>query len=186
MLTLVGRVSWRRRMGRCPRGCHGSQQAPLDQTLGIEAYQQTSDEIKRLGCLLAVLLPYDLAAWLLKQLSGIVVSDDSLWQWVQVKGVQARQALQRQLSELASGQLPSPEPLPAELAELPLVIAADGVKIPFRPNLGTPRVKLRWREVKVAILARLGDKLTRTGKQLPQLYQRRVVAVLDDIHAFEA
>ena len=73
-----------------------------------------------------------------------------------------------------------------EIAELPLLISADGVKIPFRPVPGTPKGKIRWREVKVAILARLGHRLTRAGKRITQLYQRRVVAVLDDIHQFQA
>jgi len=44
-------------------------------TLGIQAYQQTSTELTRLGCLLAVFLPFELASRLLQQLSGIVVSD---------------------------------------------------------------------------------------------------------------
>ena len=31
MLTLVGWVEWRRRIGRCPNRCRGSQAAPLDE-----------------------------------------------------------------------------------------------------------------------------------------------------------
>ncbi|MBD2096380.1 hypothetical protein H6F90_14660 [Trichocoleus sp. FACHB-591] len=64
MLTLVGWVEWKRRVGRCPHYCSGSQQAPFDQELGIEPYQQTSMELMRLGCLLAVLLPFELATGL--------------------------------------------------------------------------------------------------------------------------
>lgn len=51
MLTLVGWVQWRRRVGRCPNRCAGSQYAPFDVQLGIAPYQQTSNELMRLGCL---------------------------------------------------------------------------------------------------------------------------------------
>lgn len=62
MLTLVGWVEWKRRVGRCPRHCFGSQRTPFDAVLGIQAYQQTSTELMRLGCLLTVFLPFNLAA----------------------------------------------------------------------------------------------------------------------------
>ena len=39
--TLFGVIRWRRRVGRCPHGCAGSQVAPLDQALGILPYQRT-------------------------------------------------------------------------------------------------------------------------------------------------
>src|SRR5512147_2708051 len=51
MLTLVGWVEWRRRVGRCPNRCAGSHGAPFDKVLGIARYQQTSVELVRLGCL---------------------------------------------------------------------------------------------------------------------------------------
>jgi hypothetical protein len=85
ILTLVGFVEWKRRIGRCPRHCPKSQQVPLDTILGIRAYQQTSTELVRLGCLLAVFLPFELAAWMLRQLCGIRVSEDTIWNWVQVQ-----------------------------------------------------------------------------------------------------
>jgi hypothetical protein len=44
--------------------------------------------------------------------------------------------------------------------------------------------KIVWREVKVAILARLGKRLTRSGKAVPQLLHRRLGAVLGDIDSF--
>jgi hypothetical protein len=99
MLTLVGEVEWRRRVGRCPNRCSGSHQAPLDNMLGIQAYQQTSTELIRLGCLLAIFLPFNLAAGMLQQLSGIAVSDDTLWHWVQVAGQQAMTQLEIQLQQ---------------------------------------------------------------------------------------
>ena len=186
LLTLVGPIRFRRRIGRCPRGCHGSQRAPFDASLGLSPYQQTSDEVQRLGCLLAVLLPYELASWLLAQMSGLQVSNDTLWQWVQAHGKQAWQVLKTQLYQATQGHFPASESMSQEMTELPLLISADGVKIPFRPMPGTPKGKIRWREVKVAILARLGHRFTRAGKRITQLYHRRVVAVLDDIHQFQA
>ena len=48
--TLVGVVHWQRRVGRCPRGCQGSQVAPLDTAVGIKSYQQTSLELVSKGC----------------------------------------------------------------------------------------------------------------------------------------
>ena len=86
MLTLIGLMHWRRQVGRCPQGCPGCQSIPLDAALGIDAYQQTSVELVRLGCLLTIFVPFELAAWLLSQLSGVRVSDDSLWQWIRGRG----------------------------------------------------------------------------------------------------
>ncbi len=65
--------------------------------MDIDAYQHTSTEIRRLGCLLAVFLPFDLAASILQQLSGITVSEDTIWNWVQTVGQQAKQQLEAQL-----------------------------------------------------------------------------------------
>jgi len=39
--------------------CFGSQSTPLDEIFGICPYQQTSAELMRLGCLLAVFLPFE-------------------------------------------------------------------------------------------------------------------------------
>ncbi len=44
-------------------------------------------------------------------------------------------------------------------------------------------VRAQRREVKVAILVRLGRRFTRKGKDICQLHQRRLVAVLGDIEA---
>ena len=56
--------------------------------------------------------------------------------------------------------------------------------VPFRPHSNTARGKTRWREVKVAILARLGHRLNRAQQAIPQLLHRRLVAVLGDIDQF--
>lgn len=45
----------------------------------ITAYQHTSIELVRLGCLLTVFLPFEIAVQLLMQLCGIRISDDSVW-----------------------------------------------------------------------------------------------------------
>jgi hypothetical protein len=181
MLTLVGQVEWKRRVGRCPHRCLGSQQIPLDEALSIKPYQQTSIELMRLGCLLAVFLPFDLASWMLQQLTGVGVSNDTIWQWVQDTGKQAMQQLKLQLQQLAQGQHPQVESLGEVLKAMPLIIAADGVTVPFRPYPKTLKEKIVWREVKVALFARLGNHQTKTGETRTQLYQRRLVASLGDI-----
>jgi hypothetical protein len=53
--------------------------------------------------------------------------------------------------------------------------------VPFRPEDGGSWGKLRWREVKVGVLARLSQHRTRTGQRVTRLQQRRLVAVLGDI-----
>jgi hypothetical protein len=186
MLTLVGWVEWQRRIGRCPNRCKNSHSAPFDAVLSISAYQQTSIELKRLGCLLRVFLPFELAVQVLQQMCGIRLGDDTLWQWVQTLGQQAMEQLEGQLQHLAAGNDLSPEPLQATLATLPLVIAADGVTVPFRPTPETPKGKIRFQEIKVAVLARLGQRLTQTGNVVSRLHQRRFVAVLGDLNTLQS
>lgn len=93
--------------------------------------------------------------------------------------------LEIELEELAKGLEPGVEPLEARLAELPLVIAPDGVTVPLRPYPGTPKGKIRFREVKIARLARLKPHQTRSGKNVTRLHQRRLVAVLGNIEALQ-
>jgi hypothetical protein len=57
--------------------------------------------------------------------------------------------------------------------------------VPLRPDAGAPRGKIRWREVKVGVLARRGPHRTRTGQVVTRLTQRRLVAVLGDIDALK-
>ncbi len=183
MLTLVGWVEWKRRVGRCPNRCSSSHCIPFDAVLGLGAYQQTSVELMRLGCLLGVFLPFELAVQLLTQLCGLAVSDDTVWRWVQSFGQQAMSDLDRQLQQLTEGLEPTAEPLDPQFADLPLVIAADGVSVPFRSQSGTAKGKIRFREVKLAVLARLRHHHTRQGKLVTRLHQRCFVAVLGDINA---
>jgi hypothetical protein len=183
MLTLVGEIEWKRRIGRCPHHCSGSHQAPFDEVLGIQAYQQTSLELVRLSCLLAVFLPFDLASQLLLQLTGIAVSGDTIWNWVQVSGQREMENLQ--LQHLADGQQLQVESLDAMLLTMPLIIAADGVTVPFRPQPKSSKGKILWQEVKIALLARLGKHQTQVGETVTHSHQRRLVAVLGDINALK-
>ena len=157
---------------------------PLDEALGITPYQSSSEELVRLGCLLSLVMPYDLASWLLGQWSGLSVSSSTLWNWVQIKGKQAQADLAAQLTAQADGQPVVPESLSAILAALPLAIAADGVMVPFRPVAKTPKGQTQWREIKIALLARLGTRINRAGSKVPQLLNRRLVAILGDIDKF--
>lgn len=136
--TWVGTMRWRRRVGRCPGHCAGAQVTPLDEALGVQPYQQFSVEVERLGCLLSLFLPFDLAADLMEQLSDLSVSSSSLWQWVQRWGQQTVQQLESQLNRLAAEETIAPDVLEDTVAQMTLVMAADGVMVPMRPRAGTP------------------------------------------------
>lgn len=183
LTTWLGIIRWERRVLRCPQKCHIGQIAPLDKALGLDPHQETSAELKEMACALAVFVPFETAAVLLKRLSGVVVSPAAIWTWVQAVGQQAIARLEREVKALAEGQTPDPEPIDADTAANPLVIGADGVMVPFRPNPGSPKGRTRWQEVKVAILARLRRSTNRAGESVTRLERRRLVAVLGDIDA---
>ena len=153
--------------------------------LGVQPHQRTSGELQCLGCALAVFVPFATAARLLGWYCGGGVSPRAVWCWVQAAGHQAMEHLQAELAAVAQGHEPTPEPLTAEVAALPLALGADGVMVPFRPDAGAPRGKIRWREVKVGVLARISQHRTRTGQVVTRLTQRRLVAVLGDIDALK-
>lgn len=46
--------------------------------------------------------------------------------------------LQRQWEALQGGELPEPEEMDGTVVSLPLLVGADGVMVPFRPNGGQP------------------------------------------------
>lgn len=170
--TLVGEVCWHRRVGRCPHHCQIAQVAPFDECLGIIPNQGTSSELKRLGLLLAVIVPFELAAVMLDQLCGVAISPQSIWNWAQQQG------------EPVSNQSDTVplEPLNEELAQLPMLIAADGITVPFRVEPGTVKGAVVWREVKVGLVTRYQRSTSeQTGRT--QLYQRQLVAVLGDVDA---
>jgi hypothetical protein len=183
--SLCGPLRWRRRVGRCPHGCAIPQVAPLDEALGVQPQQRTSGELQHLGGALAVCVPCATAARLLGWYSGGTVSPQAVWQWVQAAGHRAMEILQEHLHTLAHGDLPAPEALAPDLAAAPLVLGADGVMVPFRPTGGQPTGKTRWHEIKVGVLARLGQHRTRSGKVVTRLHQRRLVAVLGDVDALQ-
>ena len=178
VLSLLGPLRWQRRVGRGPQGCETPQVAPLDDALGLHPQQRTSRELQHLGWALAVFVPFATAATLLGWASGVAVSPRAVWDWVQAAGRRAIAPLHAQLQAVATGHVPTEEPLAAELAAAPLLLGADGVMVPFRPEGGQPRGKTAWHEVKVGVLARLGQHRTRTGQIVTRLAQRRLVAVL--------
>jgi hypothetical protein len=157
----------------------------LDDELGVHPHQRTSGERQQLGCALAVFVPFATAVTLLRWASGVAVSPRAVWEWVQGAGQRAREQLQEQLQAVAQGQGPPEEPLAPELVAAPLLLGADGVMVPFRPEGGQPRGKTAWHEVKVGVLARLGRHRTRTGQVVARLRQRRFVAVFGDIEALQ-
>lgn len=183
---LIGTVHWERRTGRCPQGCMIGQVAPQDAELRLKPNQRVSGEVMRAACALAVFVPFEVASVLLALLSGVVVSPSSIWNWVQQIGGEAMVQTERQLKALEAGALPELEEIEAEVAQLPLLVGADGVMVPFRPQGGQPKGRTVWREVKVGILARLGRRVTQSGKTTTYLRRRRLVAVLGDIDALQS
>ena len=167
------------------KGCTVPQIVPLAAALGVAPPQRSSAELQHLGCALAVFVPFAPAATLLGWACGVSVSLRAVWEWVQAAGQRAMAQLHAQLQAVAAGDLPTAEPLAAELAALPLALGADGVMVPLRPAGGDPRGKTAWREGTVGVLARLGRHRTRTGEVVVRLYHRRVVAVLGGIEALQ-
>jgi hypothetical protein len=93
--------------------------------------------------------------------------------------------LQEELAAVARGHEPTPAPLTAEAAAVPLAVGADGVMVPFRPDAGAPQGQSRWRAVTVGVLARSGQPRPRTGQRVTRLTQRRLVAMVGDIDALK-
>jgi hypothetical protein len=109
------------------------------------------------------------------------LSAAALWNWVQSAGKKANEILEQELALLELGREPTTEELAPTIQAMPLIVGADGVMVPFRQQAFTPKGKTVWREIKVAILARLGYRHSRTGKQYSQLHHRRLVAILGNI-----
>ena len=93
--------------------------------------------------------------------------------------------LNTQLMALGQDILPQAEGKEAKADTLPLLIGADGVMVPFRPEAGNPTGKTVWREVKVEVLARLSERVTKASQRVSYLKQHRLVAVLGDIDALK-
>ncbi len=181
---LIGTVHWERRLGRCPDRCKIGQVAPMDTELGLRSNQRVSDMLKRAVCALAIFVPFGTARKLLLLLTGVKVSASSIWNWVQWAGARAKERIEQQVKAFLAGNQPEEEEIEIEVAELPLLIGADGVFVPFRPNGGQPKGRTVWKEIKVGILARLGTRVTKKGKTVTQLLRRRLVAVRGSIDDF--
>ncbi len=181
LVTLVGVLKWQRRVWRCRHGCKIEQVAPLDKELGLEKNQRTGIHVKRLACILAVFVPFEIAATILWALTGIEVSPNSIWNWVQRSGKLAQTRLQEALETFATDETRVGVAMPVLWEKLVLAIGADGVMVPFRPNGGNPEGAARWREVKVGIVAWLKEKTTASGRRVMRPVQRQVVAVLGNI-----
>lgn len=137
--------------------------------------------MKYKACSLAIFTPYQTSSKLLHLTSGVKVSNQSIWNWVQDKGKKAIDGLNQQLQRLDESQYPELESLDESLSKLPLVIGADGVTAPFRPVKENPSGKVVWKEVKVAVVTRIEQRLNSKGKSITQLKQRRLVAVLGSL-----
>lgn len=146
--SLGGPIQWRRRVGRCPRGCETPPVAPLDEALGVQPQPRTRGELPSLGGAWAVFVPFATAARLLGWYRGGPVSPQAGWGWGQAAGQHVMETLQEHFHALAQGDLPTPEALAADLAAAPLVVGADGVRGPLRPTGGQPTGKTRGHEVK--------------------------------------
>lgn len=179
--SLIGDIKWERRLGRCSNKCIIGQVAPFDKELGLASNQKSDTGLQQVACLLAIFVPYETAAMLLKQLTSIEVSSQAIWEWVQSVGERMMKSLEGELEAMAAGGLPEAEAMSAEIAAQTLLMGADGIMVPFRPQAQTAEGKTKWREVKVAIFARLGKVRTRAGKLTPRLHHHRVAAVLGDI-----
>jgi hypothetical protein len=182
--TLMGVICFKRRVGRCKNRCRIGQIAPLDDALGLAPHQRTGVAFKQVACLLAIFVPFETVCALLSRLLAASVSPAAVWHWVQRTGEQAIHHLNRELFALADGQPPAVEWLDEATQALPLLIGADGVMVPFRPKHGTPKGRTIWREIKVAVLARL-LQYPNAPERCPRqpLVQRRLVAVLGNIDA---
>ena len=175
---LIGIVRWKRKVGRCPRGCKIEQIVPLDEELGLRPHQRVSDELKKAACALAVFVPFATAATLLKILTGTKVSGQGIWLWVQEFGIKAMEMLDKELHSLQAGERIEPEEADSSILQLPAILGGDGVCAPFRPNEGTPEGQTQWKEIKVGIVTRMRQYINTKGRLVTRLIQRRLVAVL--------
>ncbi len=98
--TLIGILTWKRKVWRCPNGCKIGQVAPFDIELGLRPNQRTGDEVKQIACALAVFIPFNIAVVLLKSLTGIEVSSGILHDGIKVVDTFNRQTLLADLYHL--------------------------------------------------------------------------------------
>ncbi len=130
-------------------------------------------------------MPYQTAQKLLEQLISIQVCKDTIWHWVADAGQNAMDRLNDQLQSLTRGMPVSLESIDSSIEQLPLLIGADGVMVPFRRKKGSPKGATLWREVKVALVARLKPRRKKghndSGQTQTERVQRRLVACLGTV-----
>jgi len=179
--SVIGIIRWKRRLGRCPGKCGVGQVCPLDDALGLAPNQKSDSGLQKIACLAAIFVPFETAEMLLLQMSGASISSQTIWGWVQTVGQQMMESLDAELESLKSGAEPKVEAISAQEAAETLLMGADGVMVPFRPQEKTAAGKTKWREIKVAIFARLTKGYTRAGKAITCLHRHRVAAVLGNV-----
>jgi len=84
--SIIGNIKWKRRLGRCPNKCTIGQIAPFDEELGLAANQKSDAGLQQVACLVAIFVPFEAAAMLLKQMTGNDISGQAIWKWVQAAG----------------------------------------------------------------------------------------------------
>lgn len=179
--SVIGIIHWKRRLGRCLGKCGGGQVCPLDEALGLSSNQKSEQGLQKVACLAAIFVPFETAGMLLWQLSGVRISGQTIWGWVQTVGQQMMESLEAELTALKTGAEPEVEAMSVQEAAETLLMGADGVMVPFRPQEKTAAGKTQWREIKVAIFARLTKSFTRAGKAITRLHRHRVAAVLGSV-----
>ena len=159
--TLVGVIHFSRRTGRCPNRCQIGLVAPLDAQLQLAKHQRSGLPLQRLACLLAVFVPFETATQLLEEMIGISIRPRSVWDWVQNAGQRSIEALKSQLDTFEQGKPMPLDSIDPTIEQLPILIGADGVMVPFRRQKETPKGTTLWREVKVAIVTRFRPRRRR-------------------------
>lgn len=133
--------------------------------------------------MLAVFVPYETASAILHSTMGVHVGASSIWEWVREAGAGARagRKLDEEIAAMHAGQLPVAEAIDEKIREMMVILGADGVMVLFRPQAGQRAGATVWREVKVAVIARIKHRVETLAQPAARLHQRRLVAVLGDI-----
>lgn len=170
ILTSLGVIRFKRKVGWCPNLCQ--KEIPLDKELDISRHQRASLELQKQSCLLAMFVSYEQAANLLTRLVGVKICSQTVWNWAQDSGYKA---WEMNFREVESGRIYK-EKLDKKTAKLPLVVGADGVMVPFRPETNSAKGKTKWKEVKIGIFARLKKSKNKKGKKTSRAIHKRFVA----------
>ena len=180
VMSLCGPIQWRRRIGRCPQGCAIAQVAPLDDALGYSHISGRAGNSSRWDvpwqCLCRLRPRRDCwagtaVAWSAPEPCGVGCKRLATRLWS--TSTQTWPLWRRGMSRRQSRWWLSERP-----CRWPWGPMASWCRFGRRRK---PQGEIRWREIKVGVLARLGQHRTRTGHLVTRLHQRRLVAVLGDI-----